>query len=395
MRPDPRLIPRLDVEFGLDDMLLYTRSSGHALEDVKRGMRGLFPEGGTLFVDSGRTALYLALKALRLEKEAKVGVPLYTCDVIFDAIVKAGCTPVFIDVDPETYTMDPRDLELKAKGLAAVIPVHTFGHPADMDEILAVAGKTKVVEDCVHGLGAKYKGKPVGSFGDACFYSFRSGKPLSAGNVGLLLCKEEDIFTRAGNIWREFPSYSRREQAVDSLKQFSRGMFYRPPWFGLFALPVGGVADSTLDFMGKAGFDPHKSSDGALEVVARRLENYPARLAKARENARMLVGALASSPAAPPIERNWAFHSYFLFAMRFRDRSARDAASTYLAKHGVDSIKFYADVPNIAPGYGYGGDCPVSETAASTVLTVPGHGRLTRQQITKVAAALRGLGETR
>ena len=394
MRPDPRLIPRLDVEFGLDDMLLYTRRGGYALEDVKRGMKGLFPDGGALFVDSGRTALYLALRALRLEKEAKVGVPLYTCDVIFEAIVKAGCTPVFIDVDPETYTLDPRDLERKAKGLGAIVPVHTFGHPADMDEILAVAGKTKVVEDCVHGLGSEYKGKPVGGFGDACFYSFRSGKPLSAGNVGLLLCKDEDILARASDVWRGFPSYSGREQVVDSLKQFGRGMFYRPPWFGLFALPVGGIADSRLDFMDKSGFDPHKTPDGVLRVVARRLEGYPARLERARENAKMLMEALASAAVAPPIERNWALHSYFLFAVRFPDRSARDSASSYLARRSVDSIKFYGDVPTIAADYGYGGGCPVSESAASTILTVPGHGRLTRQQIEKVAAALRGLGET-
>lgn len=130
-------------------------------------------------------------------------------------------------------------------------------------------------------------------------------------------------------------------------------------------------------------------------MVARRLEDFPARMERTRENARIMMEVLASVAVVPPIERNWALHSYFLFAIKFRDRSARDAASSYLARRGVDSIRFYGDAPAMAAGYGYGRDCPVSESSASTILTVPAHARLTRRDLERITAALRGLGEAR
>jgi len=84
--------------------------------------------------------LYVILKALNLPKKSKIGVPLYSCTVVFDAIIKAGHVPYFLDVDLDTYTFSPHSLEEKVDELDAVVVIHTFGYPAKLDEIKMVAG---------------------------------------------------------------------------------------------------------------------------------------------------------------------------------------------------------------------------------------------------------------
>ena len=380
------------MEFGLEDLRLALNSRRSQLQRAEAAIHDLFPVGQPVFVDSGRVALYTALKAMRLEKGAKVGVPLYTCEAVFEAIVQAGCTPVFLDVTPDTFSLDPRDLERKRDGLQAIVPIHVFGHAADMDAILAVGGKAKVIEDCAHGLGSEFRGKHVGGFGDASFYSFRPGKPLSVGKMGLLLCKDAELSRVAGGIARQFPRYSGVRQIINSLKEFGRGVFYQPPWFGSFSLPVGQLMDERLDLMGKSEFDPHQTADGTLAIFAERLQKYPIRLNRARENAKVLSEAISSSKVLAPSEAEWATHTYFQFALRFQTEAARDGAAGILAGHGIDSIKFYHDSPQFALRYGYKGDCPVAESVARTVLTIPCYGRLPTNDVERISDALKRVG---
>ncbi|RLC74472.1 MAG: hypothetical protein DRI61_16565, partial [Chloroflexi bacterium] len=121
----------------------------------------LFGKRTFFFTNSGRSSLYVILKALNLPKGSKIGVPLYSCTVVFDAIVKAGHVPCFIDIDFDNYTMDPYDLEEKIDDLSAVVVIHTFGRPADMDRIRKIADDKPVIEDCAHSLLSEYKGKKL------------------------------------------------------------------------------------------------------------------------------------------------------------------------------------------------------------------------------------------
>ncbi len=392
MRLSPRLIPRLDVDFDFRDFILSLSENESPRESFEKIIYEFFPEGRILFVDSGRTALFLALKAMNLGKGARVGVPLYLCEVVFDAIVRAGCTPIFMDVDPRTFTLDPKDVERKAVKLDAIIPVHIFGHPSDMDSILTACGNVKMIEDCAHGLGSLYKNKTVGSFGQASFYSFGLGKPISVGRFGLLLCKDDEIFTKASRIYDNFPNYSRFEHVLNSFRNFGRAALYRPPWFGTVSLPVGNIMDKRLDFMDKTGFDPHKAANGSLWVLIKHLRQYPEKLRGAKENAEIFKNILSSTKITPPISESWASHTYFQFALTFETKDARDDAVDILARYGVDSIRFYHDSPNVATKYGYKHDCPVSERIADTVLTIPCYRRLSQEMVNRIAEALRHLG---
>ena len=184
IKPDPMLIPRFNIDYGMKDFI-------HSLANLKTEadttqLTELFCNSSIGFTNSGRTSLYVILKALNLPANSKVGVPLYCCPSVFDAIVQAGHKPLFLDIDPENYTLSPEHLEEKIDEIEAVIAIHTFGRPADLDKIQKIAGEKPIIEDCAHALLSKYKGKLAGTIATAGFFSFRTGKYISAGEGGMV-----------------------------------------------------------------------------------------------------------------------------------------------------------------------------------------------------------------
>ncbi len=395
MKLNPSLIPRLDVEFGLDDLLLSFRDGPDAHRGLASELRSLWPESQALFLDSGRSSLYVGLRALGLRNGSRVGVPLYTCEAVFEAIVRAGCRPEFLDVDPATYTVDPGAAGEAAQRLDALVAIHTFGHPADLDSLRQAVGDVPIIEDCAHAVGTRYKGRPAGGLSDLSFFSFRLGKPLSVGNLGMLLCNDTEIFERAREIVDGFPGYTSARHAFSALQAFGRATFYKRPWFGLVSLPLGSAIDERLDLMEKRGFDLHRASAGTLAVLAARLKEVSGRVEKSRRAAEILCGSLPPA-VTPPIEAPWAFHSFFQFAIRFKDANARQHAADRLAECGVDSIRFYEDSPVFARRYGYIlGSCRSAEAVAETVLTVPCHSHLGDEDLHQIAESLASLEAAR
>ena len=128
----------------------------------------------------GRTAFYFILEALQLPRGSEIILPALTFWVVPELARAAGLRVRFADVDPATFCMDPAALERAITGKTrAVVPTHLFGLPCDMDAILDLAGRHNlaVIEDCAHALGATYRGRPVGSFGDGALFSFQTLKP--------------------------------------------------------------------------------------------------------------------------------------------------------------------------------------------------------------------------
>jgi len=146
--------------------------------------------------NSGRTALYMALQALNLEPGEEVIVPAYTCAIVFEVVFRLGLKPVLVDVDPCTYNIDP-DLVLKAvaSDTKAIIPVHLFGRPCEMDHIMEIAEKHHlyVIENVAQALGAEYKKFKVGTFGDLAIFSFGPGKSMTSGEGGAMVVNNEEI----------------------------------------------------------------------------------------------------------------------------------------------------------------------------------------------------------
>lgn len=148
-------------------------------------------------VGNGLDALFLALKALGIQAGDEVIVPSNTYIATALAVTYVGATPVFVEPDIRTFNIDPSKIEAAVTGKTkAIMPVHLYGQPCDMDPIMAIARKYQlfVVEDCAQAHGAKYKGQVIGSFGDAAGFSFYPGKNLGAlGDAGATVSNNEAI----------------------------------------------------------------------------------------------------------------------------------------------------------------------------------------------------------
>jgi dTDP-4-amino-4,6-dideoxygalactose transaminase len=146
---------------------------------------------------NGSVALRLALIACNVKPGDEVIIPPYTFIATSTIVLEANCVPVFVDIDPDTYNLDPVKIEAAiTKRTKAIIPVHFAGQACDMDGIMAIAEKhnLRVIEDACHGHGAEYKGKKLGSIGDAGCFSFQSSKNLTCGEGGMIITNNEDLY---------------------------------------------------------------------------------------------------------------------------------------------------------------------------------------------------------
>ncbi|MBD3227955.1 MAG: aminotransferase class I/II-fold pyridoxal phosphate-dependent enzyme [Candidatus Lokiarchaeota archaeon] len=147
-------------------------------------------------VNSGTSALHAILLALDLKPEDEVIVPSFTFVATASMILHVNATPVFVDIEPDIFTLDPKKVEEAVnKNTKAIIPVHLFGHPADMDPILEIAEKNDlyVIEDTCQAHGAEYKRKKVGNISDAGFFSFYPSKNMTTGEGGMITTDNEEI----------------------------------------------------------------------------------------------------------------------------------------------------------------------------------------------------------
>ena len=149
---------------------------------------------------NGTSAIHLALRALKIEKGDEVIVPDFTMASCGFAVTYCGAKPVFVDSERETWNIDVNKIEDKISDKTkAIMVVHIFGHPCEMDEVLALSGKynLKVIEDCAEAHGAVYKGRKVGIFGDVAVFSFYANKVITTGEGGMLITNSETIAERA------------------------------------------------------------------------------------------------------------------------------------------------------------------------------------------------------
>jgi perosamine synthetase len=187
----------------------------------------------------GRVAFYAILKAIGLAPGDEVILPGFTCVVVPNAITYLGAKPVYIDIEPTTYNLDPEKIEHekekswyldKAK---AIVVQHTFGIPADMDKLAEIAERYNlyVIEDCCHAIGSRYNGQDIGSFGDAAFFSSQWTKPVTTGLGGWAVSNNEDITRNLERIYPEFMEPSLREVQVLKLQYLLYSIMYRPALF--------------------------------------------------------------------------------------------------------------------------------------------------------------------
>ena len=194
-----------NIKAELDYAVIEVLANGHYIQGpevkkIEEEMAKFFGVKHAIGLNSGTDALFLAVKALALGKDDEVIVPAFSFFATAEAVTLAGARVVFADIKADTFNIDPARLESKiTKNTRAIIPVHLYGQPADMDEILTIAKakKIRVIEDCAQSIGAEYKGVKTGCIGDIGCLSFFPTKNLGcAGDGGMLLTNIDEFAVR-------------------------------------------------------------------------------------------------------------------------------------------------------------------------------------------------------
>ena len=304
-------------------------------------------------VGSGTEALHLALKACDIGTDDEVITVSHTFIATALAITWAGARPVFVDIDPLTYTMDPRHVEPAiTPRTRAIMPVHLYGQCADMDPILWLAKKygLRVIEDAAQAHGASYKGRKAGSMGDMGCFSFYPSKNLGAcGDAGAVTTKAPDLAARL----RLLRNYGQTEK-------------YCHPTIGY---------NSRLDEVQASLLRAKLPYLNGWNVERRRLA--------------CLYRSCISGLVKTPFDRADSEHVYHLFVISAR---SRDRLQTYLRSRGIDTLLHYP-IPihrqRAFQSLGFEGmSLPVTDEAAATVLSLPLYPGLTDEAIQTVGTAI-------
>lgn len=305
-------------------------------------------------VDSGTSGLELALRAYGVGPGDEVITVANTFMATALAISFTGATPVLVDIDPDTYTLDASLLEsVITARTKAIIPVHLYGQPADMDPILELAEHHGliVIEDACQAHGATYKGKPVGSLGHAAAFSFYPGKNLGAyGDAGAVVTSD----TKVAELLKMLRNYGSAQKYHHKMRGFNR----------------------RLDTLQAA----------VLRVKLPHLEAWSA----ARRQHAKLYNELLEDSALVPIEADYARSVYHLYVVRVKNREELQAN---LQAQGVSTGIHYPIPVHLQPAYqdlGYqGGDFPITERYAKEILSLPMYPELPLEQIERVAQAIK------
>jgi len=305
-------------------------------------------------VGSGTDALHLALIAGGIEPGDEVITVSHTAVATISAIEQAGAMPVMVDIEPDYYTIDPHKISRAiTPRTKAIIPVHIYGQPADMDPILEIAEKyrLRVIEDCAQAHGAMYKGKRVGSFGDLSCFSFYPTKNLGAmGDGGMIVTNNSDL-----------------AHGVLLLREYG--------WAERYISHFPGY-NSRLDEVQAA----------VLRVKLPYLDQDNA--ARARIAA-MYQAGLSSSDMILPCCRKDTFHACHLYVVR---TSQRDALKEHLRDKGIDALIHYPVPVHLQPAYQGRlrpeGSLLESELAATQVLSLPIYPELNRKDVQAVIDAV-------
>ena len=306
-------------------------------------------------VSDGTEALTLALRACDIGPGDEVITVANTFIATVEAIAEVGAIPVFVDIDPETYMMDWQQLDsVLTERTRAVLPVHLYGHPIDMQPVLEFAHVhgLRVIEDASQAHGATYRGRPVGGIGDIGCFSLYYSKNLGAyGEAGICVTKDAALAERI----RMFRDHG------------SRAHYHHE---------VLGV-NARLDEIQAA----------ILRVKLRYLEQWnDARRAHARTYTEQLRGKVE----AVPVEEPWAKHVYYVYVVQVQDR---DAFRKHLEQEGIATGIHYPIPIHLQPAcarYGYTrGMLPVTEVVAERIVSLPMYPELTDEQISHVVQAVK------
>jgi dTDP-4-amino-4,6-dideoxygalactose transaminase len=370
--PDAKSLPPITIPFGeLKPQFLSIESEIRAaVDDVLASAWYIFGKHCTAFeqefaayvgtehcvgVGSGTEAIHLALSAVGVQPGDEVITVANTCVPTVAGISSSGVRVRLVDCDPVTLTLDPQKLEAAiTPRTRAIVPVHLYGHPCDMDPIAAIAAQhgIAVVEDCAQAHGTEYRGHKCGTFGNAAAFSFYPSKNLGAyGDGGAVTTNDADV-TRRLRMLRNYGEETRYHHTTKGV-------------------------NSRLDEIQAA-------------ILRVKLKHLDAWNAARRERATAYLHLLEGLPLVLPTEAEWAHHIYHLFVIR---TTRRDALQAFLRERGIGTLLHYPIPVHLQEAYQdldyTRGAFPNAEQACNEVLSLPLYAELPFPSIEQIAQDIR------
>lgn len=306
---------------------------------------------------NGTVAIHLALAALGVQPDDEVIVPSLTFVASANAVRYANARPVFVDCDPQTWTLSPADVARKiTRRTRAILVVHLYGHPADMDPIRELAAQHGlwVLEDAAEAHGAEYRGRKVGNLGTAGLFSFYGNKTITTGEGGALVTDDANLARRAAFL---------RDHAMSPERRY---------------------------YHSEIGFNYRLTNLQAAIGVAQ-LERIETFLEAKRRNAQQYASLLSGVPGlelAP--QAAWARSSYWMYSVLVNDDFAltRDELAVHLREQGIDTRPFFLPMHTL-PAYASQESLPVAERLSKQGLNLPSSTTLTEAQVERVATVIK------
>jgi perosamine synthetase len=324
---------------------------GHELEIFEKEYAKFCSSKFGVGVSSGTSAILLSLIAAGLGKGDEVIVPSHTFIATASPVKFLGCTPVYADIDPETYTIDVDHVKkLITSKTKAIIPVHLYGHPADMNPLLEIAKDRGlfIIEDACQAHAAEYKGKKTGSMGDvACFSFFPSKNMTVAGDGGMITTNNEELAKKLSML----RDHGRKDKYIHEILGLN---------FRLSEIPAA--------------------------VGREQLKHLPEWTEK-RRKAAAKYNELLDGIVETPKEAKWAKHVYHLYVIQTHDR---DGLSKYLQQQGISTGIHYPVPVHRQPCMEAGKpNLPVTDACVDRILSLPMHPQLKNEEIEYVAEKIK------
>ncbi len=326
-------------------------SKGGFLDRFERGFAAYLGAREGVATCNGTVALHLALAALGLGRGDEVIVPTFTYVASVNAIAYTGATPVFVDAHPSYWNLDPDLIEARLTARTkAILVVHLYGHPADMDPILSLAAQhgLPVIEDAAEAHGAAYRGRKIGCLGLAAAFSFFGNKIITTGEGGMVTTNDPTFAERCRHL---------RGQGVSPVRTY---------WHDVL------------------GFN-YRMTNIAAAIGCAQLEGIDAIIARKRAMAFRYRDRLSRIPGLTfQPEMPWAESVYWMVSVLV-DGGRRDGLMAFLRDRGVETRPFFHPA-HVLPMYQAGESYPVAEHLAQTGINLPSSPNLTDEEIDTICA---------
>jgi len=381
----------------------YSLREGKYAHRAEKKLQKYFSVPYASVFDSGRSALYIALRAQGVEKGDEVLVQAYTCVVVINAILYTGATPVFVDVQNDC-NIDVNDLKKKiTKKTKVIIIQHTFGLPVDVDAICAVAKKHNIqtIEDCAHSLGATYKKQLTGTIADIGMFSFGSDKIISCGRGGALITKDSGLAKNITTLQQGLPK-APIFSIIQQLLKYTLFAIAKPLYSigaGKVLLFIAKKLHITASIMHKKEKRGERLSDFPNKlpnVFARMLCHQIGKIdtlnSHRKEIAKLYTSLLAQKDIQQPHKNSHesVYLRYLLFINNPTKVHALAKKHRIILGNWYDSVIAPRDVDMEKVGYKKG-MCPNAEKCAAQSINLPTHKNITKKEVKRIVTLLNNL----